>query len=71
MVTVCIAIHQLLQKCTVFFIFLHCTYMKGSSGGADVGLTPILNNGWSQHLYSSFVEPVYMLFYWLLEPKEI
>lgn len=45
--------------------------MKGSSGGADVGLPPILNNGWYQHLYSFLVEPVYALFYWLLEPKEI
>lgn len=45
MVTVCIAMHQLLQKCAVLLIFLHCTYMKGSSAGADVGLTPILNNG--------------------------
>lgn len=45
--------------------------MKGSSGGADVGLPPILNNGWFQHLYSFLVEPVYALFYRLLEPKEI
>lgn len=69
--TVSVALHRLLQKCAVLFIFLHCTYMKGSSGGADIGLPPILNNGWYHHLYSSLVEPVYVLFYWLLEPKEI
>lgn len=71
MVTICIAVQQLLQECTLLFIFLHCTYMKGSSGGAAVGLTPILINGWYQCLCSSFVQPVYVSFYWLMEPKEI